>query len=86
MKLWTAIVDVIKYLASWRKRKLYQQWVEMAELPPENITHEDIREHIVREKEEKTDIQLGLKPLYIMQGAGLILVSAILIILIVQSC
>ena len=86
MKLWTAIVDVIKYLASWRKRKLYQQWVEMAELPPENITHEDIREHIVREKEEKTDIQLGLKPLYIMQGAGLILLSAILIILIVQSC
>jgi len=86
MKLLTAIVNVIKYLASWRKRKLYQQWVEMAELPPENITHEDIREHIVREKEEKIDIQLGLKPLYIMQGAGLILLSAILIILIVQSC
>ncbi len=86
MKLWTAIINLIKYLASWRDRKLYRQWVEMAELPPENITHEEIRQGLVQEREEKLDIQLGLKPLYIMQGAGLILLSIILILLIVQSC
>ncbi len=86
MKLWTAIVNLIKYLASWRERKLYRQWVEMAELPPENITHEEVRQSLVQEREEKLDIQLGLKPLYIMQGAGLILLSIILILLIVQSC
>ncbi len=86
MKLWTTIINLIKYLASWRERKLYRQWVEMAELPPENITHEEVRQSLVQVGEEKLDIQLGLKPLYIMQGAGLILLSIILILLIVQSC
>ncbi|MFC2123078.1 hypothetical protein ACFLRP_05275 [Bacteroidota bacterium] len=95
MKLWRTILSAIKYLASARERKLYRQWVEMAELPPENIVHEEVRESLVQERqgrEERFEMHAGLKPplelktLFLMQGASLVLVTAILVLLIVQSC
>jgi len=92
MKLWRTIRNAIKYLASARERKLYRQWVEMAELPPENIVHEEVRESLVQEREERFEMHTGLKPplelktLYLMQGASLVILIAILVLLIVQSC
>jgi len=92
MKWWRAIRSAFKYLASGRERKLYRQWVEMAELPLENIAHEEVRERLVQEREERVEMQTGLKPplelktLYVMQGASLVILIAILVLLIVQSC
>ena len=64
----------------------------MAELPPENIAHEEVRESLLQEREERVEMHTGLKPplelktLYLMQGASLVILIAILVLLIVQSC
>lgn len=89
MKLETVLSkvgNVIHYLLSGRKRKLYKQWVEMAELPPEDIPGEEVVSRIAEEEEEKDETQLRLTALFMMQGATLVLLLAILILLIVQSC
>ena len=36
-----AIGDAVKYLKTWRKRRLYQQWVERAGLPPEAVPRDE---------------------------------------------
>ena len=89
MKLWTVfskVGDIFKYLRTRRKRKLYKQWVKMAELPPEELPQEEVAPGIVREEEGPDEAPLRLNTLYLMQGASLVLLCVILIILIVQSC
>ena len=77
---------MFKYLRDRRKRRLYKQWVEMAELAPEDIPVEEVDSRIVEEVEEKDETMLPLNRLYIMQGVSLVLLCVILIILIIQSC
>jgi hypothetical protein len=89
MKLETVLSkvgNVIHYLLSGRKRKLYKQWVEMAELPPEDIPGEEVGSRITEEEEGKDETQLRLTALFMMQGATLVLLLVVLILLIVQSC
>ena len=83
------MANFIKYLLGRRKRRLYQQWVEMAELPPEEIPQEEAGQRVLREEERPDDIPFqlnALNTLYLMQGAGLILLCVILILLVVQAC
>ena len=89
MKIWAVfskVGDIFKYLLTGRKRKLYKQWVEMAELPPEEISREEDGSRIIREEEEKYDATLQLARLYMMQGASLVLLCVILILLLIRSC
>lgn len=88
MKLWATlsrIGDLFRYLRTWRKRRLYQQWVEKAGLPSEAIPREEFGAHIIREKEERDKQRLPLPILYILLGACLVVLCAILILLIIQS-
>ncbi len=80
-----------KYLASGRERKLYRQWVEMAELPPENIAQEEVREVLVQERVRAempgSPISASsLKKLYTIQIVGLVMTGVVLVLLILQSC
>ncbi len=86
--IFSKVSNVIHYLLSGRKRKLYKQWVEMAELPLEDIPLEEVGSRVIREEEEeeRDETQLRLTTLFMMQGATLVLLCAILILLIIQSC
>ena len=84
--MFSKVGDIFKYLRTRRKRKLYKQWVEMAELPPDEIPQEEVISRLVREEEGPDEAPLRLNTLYLMQGASLVLLCVILIILIVQSC
>ena len=89
MKLGTVFSKVAKifnYLRTWNKRRLYKQWVEMAELPPEDVPQEEFGPGIVEEEERLEEAPLRLTTLYVMQGASLVLLCVISILLIVQSC
>ena len=92
MKLWTVLSkanDIFKYLRTRRKRRLYKQWVEWADLPSEAVPQEEVESHIIREKEEKEEKekkQLQLPILNMLVGACLVILCAILILLIIQSC
>ena len=83
------MTNFIKNILGRRKRKLYEQWVEMAELPPEEILPEDPSPNPVQEQGRPDDMPFqlnALATLYFMQGAGLLLLCVILILLIVQAC
>ena len=83
------MTNFIKYLLGRRKRRLYEEWVEMAELPPEEISQEETSPRPVREEERSDDMPFQLNALTIlclMQGASLVLLCVILILLIVQAC
>jgi len=83
------VANFIKYLLGSRKRRLYKQWVEMAELPPEEVQQEETAQRPVRKEEQPDDMPFqlnSLTALYLMQGASLILLCVVLILLIVQAC
>jgi len=83
------MANFIKYLMGRRKRRLYEQWVEMAELPPEEISQEETGPRPVRKEERPDDMPFQLSALtilYLMQGAGLVLLCVILILLIARAC
>lgn len=84
--MFSKVADILKYLRMRRKRKLYKQWVEMAELPPEELPQEEVAPRLVHEEDGPDEAPLRLNTLYLMQGASLVLLCVILIILIVQSC
>ena len=83
---------MFKYLRERKNRKLYQQWVDKAELPPEEVPQEeegDASSPLTRLKEItelKDAAQFQLPMLYIMQGVSLLLLLVILIILLVHAC
>ena len=95
MKLWAVLSKINELFdnpRARRKRSLYKQWVEMEDLPHEVVVQEEAAAHItkVEEVSERKPLSLQLPVqmpvLYIMQGASLVLLCAILIILIAQSC
>ena len=75
--------DILKYLRTWRKRRLYKQWVKMAGLPPEAIPHEEVTGGIIPEMGER---QLRLTILHMLLGASAVILGIGLILLIVHSC
>jgi hypothetical protein len=78
----TQISYVIKYLRASRKRRLYKQWVETANLPPDAI-QEELPEDAQHEAAWK---KFKLFLLYILLGAAAILLFAGLVLLILRSC
>ena len=80
------MAKIFNYLRTRRKKRLYKQWVEMAELPPEEVAREEVGPQLVEEEERLEEAPLRLTTLYVMQGASLVLLCVILILLIVQSC
>lgn len=78
--------DFLNYLRTRRKRRLYNQWVEMADLPRENIPLDEVSTQIMPEAEVRDESSPRLTTLYMMQGASLVLLCVILIILIIHSC
>ena len=95
MKLWAVLYKINELFdnpQARRKRSLYRQWVEMEDLPHEVVVQEEAAAHTAEVEEVSERKQLSLQMpiqmpiLYIMQGASLLLLCAILIILIAQSC
>ena len=89
MKLWAVLSKINELFdnpQARRKRSLYKQWVEMEDLPHEVVVQEEAAAHTTKVEEVSERKQLDLPILYIMQGASLLLLCAILIILIAQSC
>ena len=74
--------DILRYLRRRRKAKLYQQWVEKADLPPEAVPEEFAKDIIPKMDKE----QLRLRMLYMLLGASLVILCVGLILLIVHSC
>ena len=72
----------LKYLKKKGKRRLYQQWVEKANLPPDVIS----REKVTEDRISKVDRQRShLYILYILLGVALIALCAGLVLLVVYS-
>jgi len=90
MKLKTALSKVssvlsntFNYLRTRRERRLYQQWIEQADLPPEAIP----REEATRETAPRIDRKrLRMYTLFTLLGAALAMACGGLILLIAHSC
>jgi len=86
MKLRTAVAkanNLLIYLKTRRKARLYQQWVKRANLPPEAVPEEEFGQNIVPKVDKE---QFRLNMLYILLGASLVILCVGLILLIVESC
>jgi len=86
MKLWAVLFKACKipgYLRRSRKKKLYQQWIEKADLAPEAIPPEEVTEDIIPKIDKE---RLHLPILYILLGVSLGILFVGLILLMVQSC
>jgi len=79
----SSILNTLNYFPRRRKEKLYEQWVQRADLPPEAVPREKVREDI-RPKAEKESLQQPI--LYILLGASLVIFCGGFILLIVKSC
>jgi hypothetical protein len=81
-KLVTRIAYIINYLRTRRKRRLYRQWVEASDLPPDTIPGE-----LAEDTEIETTLrQSKLVLLYALLGAAVLLVLIGLVILIARTC
>ena len=77
--------NTLKYLRRRKKRKLYQQWMERANLPSDAIPREEVTEdRMPMPQVDKQKSRLNL--LSILLGIALVIVCAGLILLIFYSC
>jgi hypothetical protein len=77
---------MIKYLQRRKKKKLYQQWVERANLSPDAVPPEEVAEDgVVMPQAGEQQSQSHLTLLYILLGIAVAVVCAGLVILIVYS-
>jgi hypothetical protein len=83
MNVLSKAYDILKYLLTWRKRKLYRQWVERADLPSEAVPQEAAGKDVLPKLDRE---QLRLPVLYMLFGAAIVVLFAGLILLVVQSC
>jgi len=90
MKLTTALSkansilsSTFNYLRTRRQRRLYQQWIEQADLPPEAIPREEVAKEIAPRIEKK---RLRVYLLFMLLGAALVIACGGLILLIMRSC
>ena len=86
----SSILNTLNYFPRRRKEKLYEQWVQRADLPPEAVPREKVHEDIrpkhedIRPKKEKEPLQQPI--LYILLGASLVIFCVGFILLISESC
>ena len=72
----------MKYFARRKKGKLYRQWVQRANLPPDAIPREEVAEDRIPQVDKQ---QSRLTILYILLGVAVVGLCAGLILLIVYS-
>ena len=80
--------DLLKYPQRRRRRRLYRQWVERADLPPEAVPEGEVARDIIP-KIDKDKLRLNvLNPniLYILLGASVMIFVVGLILLAIHSC
>ena len=75
--------QILKYLMTMRKRRLYKQWVEAAGLPPEAIPQDELAEGIIPQIDWK---QFRLILLYVLMGVSVLIVFTGVILLLLHSC
>jgi hypothetical protein len=74
---------VLKHIKARRKRRLYGQWTERAEMPPEAAPKEKPPVDILPKLDKK---ELRLPLLYMLLGASGLILFAGLIVIALQSC
>ena len=83
MVIFSKVGDLFKYLKTWRRRRLYNEWLERGELPPEAVPREELDEDIIP-KIDKGKLHLPI--LYIILGASLVILCLGIALFIVRSC
>jgi len=79
------INDILTYPQRRRKKRLYQQWVDRAGLPPEAVPEEEIAtDTITMPKIDKE--KLSKRGPYILLVALAVIIIVLLIILIINTC
>ncbi len=83
---------MLKYFQRRKKRELYRQWVERANLSPEAMPREEVAEDRISHRQRQLisqdtvgKQQSHLTILYILLGVALVLLCAGLVFLIVYS-
>ena len=79
----SSINKIIKYLITWRKRRLYKQWVEAANLPPDAIPEDLFAENTALETGWR---QVKLVLIYGLLSVAVIILFTGLILLAINSC
>ena len=75
---------MLKFIRKRQKRKLYQQWVDRANLSADALPREEVAEDmIVMPRADKRQSNLNI--LYILLGVAVVVLVAGLIVLIVYS-
>ena len=75
---------MLKYFQRKKKRKLYRQWVERANLSPDAMPREEVSEDMITiPQADKRQSHLTI--LYILLGVGAVVLCAGLVLLIVYS-
>lgn len=75
---------MLKYFRRRKKRKLYRQWVERANLSPDAIPQEEVAEdRLPMSQADKQRLHPTI--LYILLGVAVVVLGAGLILLIVHS-
>ncbi len=75
---------MLKYFRRRKKRKLYRQWVERANLSPDAIPREEVAEDMIAMPQADKQ-QSHPTILYILLGVALVVLCAGLVLLIVYS-
>jgi hypothetical protein len=76
---------MFKYFQKRKKRKLYQQWVEMASLPSDAIPRKEVdADRIPIPQADKQRIRLNI--LSILLGVAFVILCTGLILLLIYSC
>ena len=75
--------QMLHYLKTMRKRRLYEQWVEAANLPPEAIPQDLLAESVMPETGWK---RLKLVSLFVLLGVSVLILLTGLVLLILHSC
>jgi len=73
----------MKYLRRRREEKLYKQWSQHANLPPEAIPQRETSKDKPVTEERR---ELNVRILYIMLGVAILLLFIGVILLLVHSC
>ena len=81
--IFAKVSDLFKYLKTRRRRKLYEQWVKEAELPPETVPRDEFAEDIIPKIDKK---KLPLPMLYMVLGASLVVLCIGIILVAMRSC
>lgn len=75
--------NIINYLQTRGKRRLYQQWIEQADLPPEAVPREEPAKDLIPRIDKK---RFRVYMLFMLLGAALVVVCGGVIFLILHSC